>query len=399
MPLVAAAAVAAGAALQSATGFGFSIVAAPLVFAVVEPEEAVGLLIVLGSLVNVLTLVSERRRPRPVWRECAVLLAFALPGAVAGVAVLRALDPVALQIAVSVGVVATLLARKLAQGRETPAWAGPIAGLAAGALTTSTTTAGPPLIVYLLGRRLEPVQVRDTMPVCFLGLSVVGVIALVVTGTSGAVPGRRARGAARAGRGRGPPRRPPAVRRARPRRPLRGRAHHRADRLGGGRADRPRWSEVRFVGSAAADCSRLARPTRERDMAQAHGDRLTAVDASFLAQESQNAHMHIGAVMVFEGPPPAFDDFADHVRGRLHLVPRYRQKLACPAARDRAAAVGRRPDLQPRVPPAPHRAARARQRGPAARAGGAHPLAAARPRRSRCGSCGSCRGSRTAASR
>jgi diacylglycerol O-acyltransferase / wax synthase len=65
-------------------------------------------------------------------------------------------------------------------------------------------------------------------------------------------------------------------------------------------------------------------------MAQAHGDRLTAVDASFLAQESQNAHMHIGAVMIFEGPPPAFDDFADHVRGRLHLVPRYRQKLAVP---------------------------------------------------------------------
>ena len=65
-------------------------------------------------------------------------------------------------------------------------------------------------------------------------------------------------------------------------------------------------------------------------MAQAHGDRLTAVDASFLAQESQNAHMHIGAVMVFEGPPPAYGDFADHVRGRLHLVPRYRQKLATP---------------------------------------------------------------------
>jgi diacylglycerol O-acyltransferase len=65
-------------------------------------------------------------------------------------------------------------------------------------------------------------------------------------------------------------------------------------------------------------------------MAQAHGDRLSAIDASFLAQEGQNAHMHIGAVMVFEGPPPAFTDFADHVRGRLHLVPRYRQKLAVP---------------------------------------------------------------------
>jgi len=188
MPLVAAAAVAAGAALQSATGFGFSIVAAPLVFAVVEPEEAVGLLILLSALVNVLTLVSERRRPRPAWRECAVVLACAVPGAVAGVAALRALDPVALQVAVSVGVVATLLARKLAQHRTTPAWAAPFAGLAAGALTTSTTTAGPPLIVYLLGRRLGPAAVRDTLPVCFLGLGVVGVIALWLTGTSRAVP-------------------------------------------------------------------------------------------------------------------------------------------------------------------------------------------------------------------
>src|SRR5262245_8238284 len=65
-------------------------------------------------------------------------------------------------------------------------------------------------------------------------------------------------------------------------------------------------------------------------MAQAHGDRLTAVDAGFLAQEGTNSHMHIGAVMIFEGPPPAFEDFADHVRGRLHLTPRYRQKLAFP---------------------------------------------------------------------
>ena len=40
--------------------------------------------------------------------------------------------------------------------------------------------------------------------------------------------------------------------------------------------------------------------------------------------------MHIGAVMVFEGPPPEIDDFHDHVERRLHLVPRYRQKLAVP---------------------------------------------------------------------
>src|SRR3954463_4001596 len=40
--------------------------------------------------------------------------------------------------------------------------------------------------------------------------------------------------------------------------------------------------------------------------------------------------MHVGGVTVFEGPPPAMDDFLDHIRSRLHLVPRYRQKLATP---------------------------------------------------------------------
>jgi diacylglycerol O-acyltransferase len=65
-------------------------------------------------------------------------------------------------------------------------------------------------------------------------------------------------------------------------------------------------------------------------MGQEHGDRLSAVDAAFLAQEGPDAHMHIGAVALFEGPPPAYRDFANHIRGRLHLVPRYRQKLAFP---------------------------------------------------------------------
>ena len=65
-------------------------------------------------------------------------------------------------------------------------------------------------------------------------------------------------------------------------------------------------------------------------MTQQHGDRLTAVDASFLAQEGPSAHMHVGAVMVFDGRPPAYEDLADHIRTRLHLVPRFRQKLAFP---------------------------------------------------------------------
>ena len=65
-------------------------------------------------------------------------------------------------------------------------------------------------------------------------------------------------------------------------------------------------------------------------MAQQHLDRLTAVDASFLAQEGPASHMHIGGIVLCEGPAPGFDEMLDHVRTRLHLVPRYRQRLAQP---------------------------------------------------------------------
>lgn len=65
-------------------------------------------------------------------------------------------------------------------------------------------------------------------------------------------------------------------------------------------------------------------------MAQQQLERLSAVDASFLANETPVSHMHVGAVVVLEGPPPPFEDLLDSLRSRLHLVPRYRQKLACP---------------------------------------------------------------------
>jgi WS/DGAT/MGAT family acyltransferase len=65
-------------------------------------------------------------------------------------------------------------------------------------------------------------------------------------------------------------------------------------------------------------------------MAVSHLDRLSATDASFLSHENEAAHMHIGAVLVFEGPPPSYDEFVEHVEARLHLVPRFRQKLAFP---------------------------------------------------------------------
>ena len=61
-------------------------------------------------------------------------------------------------------------------------------------------------------------------------------------------------------------------------------------------------------------------------------DPLSAQDASFLNVEDEVSHMHIGSAGVFEGPAPTRDELCDAVEGKLHLVPRYRQKVRYPPA-------------------------------------------------------------------
>lgn len=63
-------------------------------------------------------------------------------------------------------------------------------------------------------------------------------------------------------------------------------------------------------------------------------ERLGALDASFLELEDENHHMHVGGVMIFDAGPLRKNDGIDiqrirrTIESRLHLVPRFRQRLA-----------------------------------------------------------------------
>lgn len=78
------------------------------------------------------------------------------------------------------------------------------------------------------------------------------------------------------------------------------------------------WSRrTRTNGSRACENPSVANP-----------DRLSGLDASFLHLEDASAHMHIAAVEVFHGEAPSYEEVLAAVDARLHLVPRYRQRLA-----------------------------------------------------------------------
>lgn len=177
-----------GAALQSATGFGFALVSAPVLFALLGPREAVTAGIIVGILLNTLTIATEGRRPQVLVRDAVVIVVWSLPGIALGVVALREVSAQPLSVVVALAVLAGLAmrvrSRRLDDTRTPPrAWHVPVAGFSAGALSTSTSLSGPPLVFCLLPRVRVPAQLRDTLAAIFVAESLIALPALLLTDT------------------------------------------------------------------------------------------------------------------------------------------------------------------------------------------------------------------------
>jgi uncharacterized protein len=183
---LAAVAAFAGAAVQSATGFGFALVLSPALFAVMDPVEAVTALLALGLALNLLVLFEGGRPEHVDWRALAPMLAAALPGLAVGAVALTQLSKEALQVAVGVAVILAAGWQLWVPRPRLSAWA---AGLASGALTTSISVSGPPLVLWLTARGVRPEEFRTSLAASFLVLNLAGGIVLVAAEGGGAFDG------------------------------------------------------------------------------------------------------------------------------------------------------------------------------------------------------------------
>jgi uncharacterized membrane protein YfcA len=196
LPLVAVLGLAAlallSAAVQSAVGFGQSLLLAPALLAAVDPHPAVLASLLLALLVNVLVL-TERGRVRQVDRRQAGRLTLAaVPGMALGLVVLAAVSRPALQVAVGATVLVAVLLRRRRPRAVAPRPSAPAdaaAGFACGLLNTTTSLSGPPLVLRLAGG--APAAVRDTLTATLLSVNVVSAALLLAVG-----PGRSGGGVA-----------------------------------------------------------------------------------------------------------------------------------------------------------------------------------------------------------
>jgi uncharacterized membrane protein YfcA len=166
-------AVAAGA--QAASGFGFALLAVPLLSVLVGPTTAVVAMAVAGFVLQAFMAVRDHSDVRRT--TVSVVVVAALAGMPLGLLVITNADPQTLRILIAVVVLTfTLLLWRGLTLPDRPA-TDASAGFVSGVLSTSTGTNGPPLVIAFQGKGLTPPAFRATLAATFLiqgGLALAG---------------------------------------------------------------------------------------------------------------------------------------------------------------------------------------------------------------------------------
>ncbi len=152
--------------LQTATGFGFSLIATPLFLLVYAPQTAIQLNIILGLAVSLVMLPRAIREGEPTMLKRLAL--GTLAGAPLGLIIFLSGSVVLLKgivAALALGL-AVLLALKFHFARSTGRDYG--IGAAAGLLATSIGVPGPPLMLYFAGGQVSKQVARGTTLTFFL---------------------------------------------------------------------------------------------------------------------------------------------------------------------------------------------------------------------------------------
>lgn len=166
--------------IQTLAGFGFGLLAMPLMTMAISPQRAV----VVSSLiaVGITTWQAWAMRSDMDRALARRLIVPAYVGMPLGLLALSTLGDDVLRIALGVAVLLAVVA--LASGVALPAGRVTVigAGFLSGVLNTSLSTNGPPLVFALQARRLDPAQFRATMAAVFAFSNVFAMVLFISSG-------------------------------------------------------------------------------------------------------------------------------------------------------------------------------------------------------------------------
>ncbi|MCE9666123.1 sulfite exporter TauE/SafE family protein [Halomonas sp. M5N1S17] len=165
--------------LQAATGFGFSVLATPLLFLIFEPHQAIQINIIISLIIS-FTLYPELKKNVDK-RLLGNLIKGAIIGTPIGVVLIFMLNEEMLKIFAGVVILSLTSAVLLKLNIQQKESRDMMSGMSSGALTTSLGMPGPPLLLYFSSTNLNKHTLRSTTLVYFIFIYLLGLIAHVST--------------------------------------------------------------------------------------------------------------------------------------------------------------------------------------------------------------------------
>ena len=152
--------------LQSISGFGFSLLAMPLLSAVVDIREAVVIAKICGLFANVVHLTKDHRlAEHDIAKRVSLSAILGMPF---GVVVLTVFSATQMRVAISaVIIVLVLLMMSNFTLKVETTKTDELLGFISGVLSTSVSTNGPPLVFLLQSKKLDPWRLRATLAYIF----------------------------------------------------------------------------------------------------------------------------------------------------------------------------------------------------------------------------------------
>jgi len=169
--------------VKSITGFGFALLATPLLLLYWDPVLVVPIILPMVFAIDILIVVQSRHRLE--LRRVAPMMVTSVAGIPLGTYVLLAAPAQALKLAIGVLILISagllLMGFSITISRER--LAGGVAGFLSGILTTSTSLGGPPVTLFMLNQQWAKDTFRNSLGLFFLVLNILSVIALASTST------------------------------------------------------------------------------------------------------------------------------------------------------------------------------------------------------------------------
>lgn len=173
--------VALAASAQMVSGFGFALLAVPLMGLVVDVKTAVVVCTICGTASNTFQAVVDRADRDDVLAVKLILAS--LLGMPMGWLLLEHSSSNQLKVIVGLMIlVAVVLVSRDMGKREVGGWVEGVAGVVSGALAIATSTNGPPLVVLLRAKKLSPQVFRSTINTVFCAVAIVSIAVFAIGG-------------------------------------------------------------------------------------------------------------------------------------------------------------------------------------------------------------------------